>query len=212
MFLISVLTRNWSQNSCSASAAEVNEHFLELEKKMHELVSRKTLHWRHYSMGMGIMLLLVTHDRVPAPEAVEMWLKAMVHDDRTIRNMAFQALECIMKVSRRERRKCDKSIVPATAGSGGLLQPGLRGDNEFMQYRTMNDDELRDYWGNPFSVKGYQGFYVWDEPAKLRVVDPGGTEDRFEDKYVGDLISKYFSDQSYIEKVVEFNTTEHSKG
>ena len=76
----------------------------------------------------------------------------------------------------------------------------------------MNDDELRDYWGNPFSVKGYQGFYVWDEPAKLRVVDPGGTEDRFEDKYVGDLISKYFSDQSYIEKVVEFNTTEHSKG
>ena len=76
----------------------------------------------------------------------------------------------------------------------------------------MNGDELRDYWANPFSVKGYQGFYVWDEPAKLRVVDPGGTEDRFKDKYVDDLIAKYFSDQSYIDKVVEFNTTEHSKG
>ena len=195
------------------SASEVDEHFLELEKKMYELVSRKTLHWRHYSMGMGIMLLLVTHDRVPSPEAVEMWLQAMVHDDRSIRNMAFQALECIMKVSRRERKKCEKSIVPTTtAAVSGKLRPGLRGDNEFMQYRTMNGDELRDYWANPFSVKGYQGFYVWDEPAKLRVIDPGGTEDRFKDKYVDDLIGKYFSDQSYIEKVVEFNTTEHSKG
>ena len=197
-----------------ASAAEVDEHFLELERKMHELVSRKTLHWRHYSMGMGIMLLLVTHDRVPSPEAVEMWLQAMVHDDRTIRNMAFQALECIMKVSRRERKKCEKSVAPTTAEAVGscMLRPGLREDNEFMQYRTMSGDELRDYWKNPFSVKGYQGFYVWDEPTKLRVVDPGGTENRFKDKYVGDLIIKYFSDPSYIARVVEFNTTEHSKG
>jgi hypothetical protein len=41
-------------------------------------------------MGMGIMLLLVTHDYIPIPEVVEMWLQAMVHDDRSIRMMAFQ--------------------------------------------------------------------------------------------------------------------------
>ena len=66
-----------------------------------------------------------------------------------------------------------------------LNNPGLRSDNEFLQYNTsMSEQELIDYWKKPFSVKPANGFYAWTKPQIVL---------RISDDSKGGLISEKFS-------------------
>ena len=72
--------------------------------------------------------------------------------------------------------KCQKEKVeidPPIIKSQELNNPGLRCDNEFLQYNTkMSEQELIDYWNKPFSVKPANGFYAWTKPqVVLRISD-----------------------------------------
>ena len=71
--------------------------YLSLEKQLVKLVNGGTLHWRHYQMAIGMLLSLVNSTHVPFTETINLWLEALVHDDRMIRLVAFQAVEAILK-------------------------------------------------------------------------------------------------------------------
>jgi hypothetical protein len=76
----------------------IDPHFLQLQSKLCELVRSKKLHWRHEQMAYGMMLLLLVQNYLPPEEVVEMWLQALINHDRSMRLVAFQALEGILKV------------------------------------------------------------------------------------------------------------------
>ena len=69
---------------------EENEHFLTLESKLIELLQSGTLHWRHYQMAIGMMLTMMLADHHPTAKLMDMWMENLLHDDITIRFVAFQ--------------------------------------------------------------------------------------------------------------------------
>ena len=76
-----------------------------------------------------------------------------------------------MKIYKRQKKKV--KIDPPNIKSQELNNPGLRSDNEFLQYKgKMSEQELIDYWNKPFSVKPANGFYAWTKPqVVLRISD-----------------------------------------
>jgi hypothetical protein len=121
--------------------------------------------------------------------------KCLVDDDRTVRLVSFQALECILKICKVKRKRV---FVPTSditeigqSNNGhvdhengdfaekskngvsrkGKTSPGVRSDNLWLQYKSeMSEAELSEYWEKPFSVKPYLGFYTWSTPTvKLHV-------------------------------------------
>ena len=69
-----------------------DEHFLQLEKRLCELLQGGNLHWRHTQMAIGMLLSLIVDGHIPPKFVVELWLDCLIHDDRTIRLTALQVL------------------------------------------------------------------------------------------------------------------------
>ena len=59
---------------------------------------------------IGLLLLLIVPGYVPSPSAPEFWLRTLVHDDRTNRVTAVQALECILKLSKIKRKRVTRPV------------------------------------------------------------------------------------------------------
>ena len=74
-------------------------HYQELEVRLVELVSSKTLHWRHEEMAVGMLLSMITYDHTPTMPTTSLWLSMLISDQRTIRLMAYQALESITELN-----------------------------------------------------------------------------------------------------------------
>ena len=71
---------------------EEDEHFLHMEKTLADLVMSGNLHWRHYQMAVGMLLTMLVADRKPPKNIVELWINCLLHDDITIRFVAFQVI------------------------------------------------------------------------------------------------------------------------
>ena len=123
--------------------------------------------------------------------------------------LALKALLGILKIYQIQKKKV--KVDPPTSKSQELNNPGLRSDNEFLQYKTnMSDQELIDYWNKPFSVKPANGFYTWTKPQiglrlsdDTRVTTPSFLKNCFE---------TFFNDNSKREKFTKLNSSEQVKG
>ena len=74
----------------------------------------------------------------------------------------------------------------------------------------MSEDDLKNYWKQPFSVKPEMGFYAWKKPqVALRV--PDDTE-LIEPAFVREAFLAFFQDKTKFEKYMELNTIEFKKG
>ena len=71
---------------------EENQHFLTLESQLIELLQSGTLHWRHYQMAIGMLLTMMLADHQPTAKLMDMWMENLLHDDITIRFVAFQVI------------------------------------------------------------------------------------------------------------------------
>ena len=87
---------NGHEETMEVDATE-NEHFLETEKRLCDLVRSGNLHWRHHQMAIGMLLTLLVNEHKPPENVVNMWLDCMLHDDVTIRAIAFQVKKIIVK-------------------------------------------------------------------------------------------------------------------
>ena len=67
-----------------------NADFLALECQLLDLIQGGTLHWRHYQMAVGMLLTMMLADHQPSERLINLWLDSLLHDDVTIRFMAFQ--------------------------------------------------------------------------------------------------------------------------
>ena len=184
-----------------------NEDFLKLEKRLCDLLRSGKLHWRHSQMAIGMLLSLMVEDHVPPKFIVELWLDCLLNDERKIRLMSLQAIECVLKICKvkKQRQHVD---YPAKTPPG---YPGARPDNEWMQYNSaMTEAELEAYWQRPFCVKPEMGFYEWQKP-KLTLRVPDDTT-LTEPAYVRDLFMAFFNDEAKVAKYVELNTVEFKKG
>ena len=88
----------------------------------------------------------------------------------------------------------------------------MREDNEWMQYRQefKSEEDVKEYWSKPFSVKPEMGFYTWTkDKVKLRVVDD--TPNKIPD-YFGQIILNFFSQEANLSLFIERHSIEHKKG
>ena len=69
---------------------ELDQDFIKLEKTLSDLIQSGTLHWRHHQMAIGMLLTILVKDARPTAQVVNLWLEALLHDDVTIRFIAFQ--------------------------------------------------------------------------------------------------------------------------
>ena len=88
-------SENRMEIDCNGSNAEEavpdeNPDFLQMEKRLCDLVQSGNLHWRHHQMAIGMMLTMLVSDHKPPANVVNMWLECLLHDDITIRFIAFQ--------------------------------------------------------------------------------------------------------------------------
>ena len=75
-----------------------DEDFLKLESELCKLVQSKDLHWRHHQMALGILLTMICSGHKPSVEILDLWLECLIHDDKTIRGMAFQVFKSLFQL------------------------------------------------------------------------------------------------------------------
>lgn len=202
--LLELLNSNRKLDQEMETDHEICPDFLALEKCLPEILARTDIHWRQRQMATGLALLPLVPGHLPAASLVDMWLQALISDDRVIRNMAFLALESILKIAKIKRKRTFQSIE-----NPKKPEPGVRKDNEFLQFRWMKSEELEVYWEKPFLVKGNQGFYEWPKPVKMRLPDDSIP---VEPNHVHALFLQSFSNKDYVSKYIQFNKIEHKKG
>jgi proteasome activator subunit 4 len=186
-------------------------HYQALETALVSLVEGKALHWRHQEMAVGMLLSMVAYDTAPSQRTASLWLGLLLSDQRTIRLMAYQALEGILKLVKVRSRKAPLSeLVPDLAAGGG--RPGLRPDNQLLQYRdSMGPDELEAYWARPFVVKSYTGYHGWPREGKARLCHSAADFQHSPGSVLG-LVADFFLDEANTARFVELNSLEHEKG
>jgi hypothetical protein len=70
----------------------INENFQKLELTLIELVQSGKLHWRHHKMTIGMLLTMMVFDHKPSEAIINLWLDCLHHDDKIIRERAFQVI------------------------------------------------------------------------------------------------------------------------
>lgn len=190
-------------------------HYQELESRLVQLVGGKTLHWRHQEMAVGMLLSMITYDHTPSLPTTSLWLSLLLSDQRTIRLMAYQALEGILKLSKLPSVKVPITDLVPECYNVQVNKPGMSQDNLFMQYQgNMEQAEVETYWKKPFVVKSYMGYFGWpgkEEKVTVRKIHPVEHFTIQPDSVRG-LISEFFMDENRVKQFVEFNSLEHEKG
>ena len=51
-------------------------------------------------MAVGMLLTMISYDHTPSLATTQLWLSLLISDQRTLRLMAYQALEGILKLSK----------------------------------------------------------------------------------------------------------------
>ena len=191
-------------------------HYQQLETNLITLLNSNTLHWRHQEMGVGMLLSMITYDHTPTLASTQLWLSLLISDQRTLRLMAYQALEGILKLSKIPSNKVPLSELVPGHETVEVSKPGVREDNQCLQYRgQMSEAELRSYWSKPFIVKSHVGYYTW--PARACHQDTARLIHTSQDfalqpDSVREMISQFFMDETKMNTFVEFNSLEHEKG
>ena len=110
-------------NECGKLVAsqEENPYFVALENELCSLVNGGNLHWRHTQMAIGMLYTLTVPEHHPPSDVLQMWMNCLIHDDRNIRSVAIQAIECILK-SLKAKRKCIHVDLPKIPDSD---HPGM---------------------------------------------------------------------------------------
>ena len=70
-----------------------NENFQKLEMALIEMVQSGNLHWRHHKMAIAMLLTMMGLDHKPSEAIVNLWLDCLLHDDKIIRDRAFQVIQ-----------------------------------------------------------------------------------------------------------------------
>merc|ERR1719193_921546 len=157
-----------------------------------------------------MLLSMISYSYTPTREATSLWLQLLLDDQRNIRCMAYQALEGILKLEKVPSKKVPVTQLNIIPGKG-TGYPGLRPDNEFLQYRNMELDELEQYWSKPFIVKSHLGYWSWPTDERVRLAH---SQEDFTTKpdSVRHLISQFFLDEALVTRFVELNSLEYEKG
>ena len=127
----------------------------------------------------------------------------------TFMTYTLQALIGIMKIYKVKRPKT--TIDHPDDFVQDAIKPGIRSDNEWLQYKkNMTEEETIEYWNKPFSVKSDTGFYTWTKPQiVLRISDDSHLD---EPSFLWDSFTKFFKNDSKKEKFIELNSNEQIKG
>ena len=120
-----------------------------------------------------------------------------------------KALIGILKIYKCQKKKV--KIDSPNTKSQELNNPGLRSDNEFLQYKAnMSEQQLIEYWKKPFSVKPANGFYAWTKPQIfLRI---SGNSKETTPIFLTNCFETFFHDDSKREKFIKLNSIEQVKG
>lgn len=190
-------------------------HYQELESSLISLLSANTLHWRHQEMAVGMLLTMISYDHTPSLATTQLWLSLLISDQRTLRLMAYQALEGILKLSKLPSNKVTLSALVPEYDTLPVSKPGVRPDNQCLQYKgAMTDAEIQSYWSQPFVVKSYVGYYNWPGKGHQDTARMTHSSDDFtlQPDSVRGLIAQFFLEESKMNAFVEFNSLEHEKG
>ena len=130
--------------------------------------------------------------------------------------MAYQALEGVLKLAKIPSVKVPISRLVPEAGSVQVTKPGVREDNECLQYRgAMTEGDLQSYWTRPFIVKSYIGYHSWPVaggPQDSARMIHTAAHFALQPDTVRGLIAQFFLEETNMKTFVEFNSLEHEKG
>ena len=187
-------------------------HYEELESRLVGLVtSNAAMHWRHCEMAVGMLLSMLTYDHAPSLPATQLWLSLLLSDQRTLRLMAYQALEGTLKLAKLPSNKVPLASL-LQESSQGACKPGVRQDNALLQYRgVLGQAELQQLWAKPFIVKSYLGYAGWPGEGKVRLTH-SQLSFASEPASVRGLVAAFFLDESNVKTFVEYNSLEYEKG
>ena len=116
-----------------------------------------------------------------------------------------------MKIYKVKKKRAHIDSPPITGKPGSGVAPGLRDDNEWLQYNgSMTEQELEEYWQKPFNVKPDLGFYAWAKPqVTLRSPDDSELQKPI---FIREAFMNFFQDETKRDKYIELNSIEHKKG
>ena len=209
-----VRTEMGSKISCLSKTSMTGRlHYKALETELVDLVEGQALHWRHKEMAVGMLLSMVTYDNPPSPRSTALWLDLLLSDQESIRSMAYQALEGILKLSKVKTRKAPLSdLMPASSAPKGRIRPGVREDNVHLQYKESHSPEEREvYWSKPFVTKSYLGYHGWPENSEVRLSYNPKDFEHSPDSVLG-VIANFFLDETKTAHFVDLSSLEHDKG
>jgi proteasome activator subunit 4 len=180
-------------------------------------VQQNSLHWRVKLMASS-MLYNLMHPKTHYPAMVTQYFTHnLIHDSIEERKIAIKVLTNVMSQQKREHQKI--KVDPfALAGlekkANDELVPGVRGDNDWLQYEVEKVPDCQEAWDQPRFIYKPQGFFGWkrefqvyapseNQPKLVRNLDEMNEHEQ--------AIYKFMMDDGNLDKFFEYWCLEEKK-
>ncbi|TRY93382.1 hypothetical protein DNTS_032873 [Danionella cerebrum] len=181
--------------------------------------------WKFEQMAIGFLSLMLRDDVPLPPSGVLFFTQSLNHDSLLVRNAAISAVAGILKQLKKPHKKVTvnpfdlsqlKTSLQSAGEDGGSLQVGERPDNHWLQYDSSKLPRSQQDWDECcFVEKTHWGYSTW--PRKLMLYapykeQPKLAKTREEMNKSEQIIYDHFSDQLFIDQLIQYLSLEDRKG
>ncbi|KAG8177101.1 hypothetical protein JTE90_015245 [Oedothorax gibbosus] len=207
------------QNQVLESEKKERDYFT-LVHSLINLLKNSSLHWRHYQLGLGMLVILVRPEVMIPKEGVELFVSHLIHDTLAIRKLAAQGMTCILKQQKRKHKKIQIDPTNQDPRNTALhpLMPKVDRtppDNFWLLYNSANPPNTEEEWNSRHFVhKTHWGLSNW--PKKFEVYAPDSEQPKH-NRTLEDLtevekpIYQAFSQQKFVDSLISYFSLEEKK-
>lgn len=194
-----------------------HEKYLTIIDSILSYTQENSLHWRYHQLaGTMINDLMHPYSDYP-PEVTKVYVNNLIHDSIEERSTALRVINTVLKQQKREHVKItiDPFKIAGVARPEGKLKPGMRPDNEWLQYDSTKLPKSQAEWDEPRYLYKINGFFGWT--PTVEVYAPSNMQPKL-DRSLDEMSEhekhffKFFNSKENIEKLISFWSLEEKKG
>jgi proteasome activator subunit 4 len=215
----SVLPSNYlevGKKQLAELSAQNKNHYHSLIDEILEYSHQNTLHWRYQLICSTFINILMHPVSKYTPNVTHKFVANLIHDSIEERNLALKICKTILSQQKREHIKVQiDPLKDSKDATIRVLSPGLRDDNQWMQYDVKKVPQNQTEWDEPKYLYKNNGFFGWTPIVSAYApyaaqpkLDRAYDELSEHEKYFYD----FFNDSESMRKLVEFWSMEEKKG
>lgn len=194
-----------------------HQKFLTIIDSILRYTQENSLHWR-YQLLAGTMIndMMHPYSNYP-PEVTRTYVHNLIHDSIEERSTALRIVNTALKQQKREHVKVtiDPFKIAGVQRSTEKLKPGIRDDNQWLQYDVTKLPKSQAEWDEPRYMYKINGFFGWTPVVETYA--PSAQQPKL-DRNVSEMTEhekhffEFFNHKPNVDKLIAFWSLEEKKG